>query len=88
MKNNYTTPLNSKEIILNNIYFKIIYEKCENNKKYYKTKSFVDHLFDIESSEFINDNPEKNLCQIKNNDILYLDITEDGRINISYISLF
>ena len=91
MKNTYTTPLNSKEIILNNIYFKIIYEKCENIKKYYKTKSFVDHLFDMESSEFIIDNPEKNLCQINNNDISNLnkiDNEEKNYIKGKYVILF
>ena len=54
MKNTYYNQLNYKEIFINNIYFKIIYEKSEKTKKDYKTKTFIDHLFNFESSE-VND---------------------------------
>ena len=45
MKNTFSCPLNFKDVYINNIYFRVIYEKTEKAKKDYKTKTFVDYLF-------------------------------------------
>ena len=45
MKNTFSCPLNYRDIFINNIYFRILYEKTEKSKKDYKTKTFVDYLF-------------------------------------------
>ena len=59
MKNNFYSQLNYKEIFMNNIYFKIIYEKTEKSKKDYRAKTFIDHLFNAQLSEFNNECQEK-----------------------------
>ena len=66
MKNNFTSPLNYKEIYINNIYFKVIFEKFEKSKKDYKSQSFVDHLFKIENVESCKDDSGNNNNNIGN----------------------
>ncbi len=55
MKNTFSVPLNYKDIFINNIYFRIIYEKTEKTKKDYKSLRFVDHLFTFNSKSNLNE---------------------------------
>ena len=78
MKNTFYSPLNYKDIYINNIYFRILYEKTEKGNKDYQTKTFVDYLFTYNQKAYItesyqnvtnesNNNSKKNLCNANNN---------------------
>ena len=89
MKNNFSSPLNYKEIFINNLYFKIIYEETEQTKKDYKTKTFIDHLFNFESSESLKDEQEKNSYNIhKNNNSNLNKKDEKHYIKGKYVILY
>ena len=90
MKNNFTSPLNYKEIYMNNIYFKIIYEKTENTKKDYKSKSFVDQLFRMDTLKSFNGDKEKNGYNNhrNNNSNLNDNSEENNYIKGKYVILY
>ena len=67
IKKSFSHPLNYRDIYINNMYFRILYEETEKSKKDYKTKTFVDYLFTYnqkvninEISLNINNNTNKN----------------------------
>ena len=91
MKNNFYSQLNYKEIFMNNIYFKIIYEKTEKSKKDYRAKTFIDHLFNAQLSEFNNECQEKltNRTQKYNKSNISNNINaENNYIKGKYVILF
>ena len=78
MRNTFTSPLIYRDIYINNIYFRILYEETKKDKKDHKSKSFVDYLFtynqqfnpndfsfDINTNK-INNNIKNNLNNINN----------------------
>ena len=91
MKNTFHSQLNYKEIFINNIYFKIIYEKNEIFKKDYKSKTFVDHLFNMEFLELNDEIQEKNAKinhKYNKSNILKNNNEEKNYIKGKYVILF
>ena len=88
MKNTFYSQLNYKEIFINNIYFKIIYEKSEKVKKDYRSKTFVDHLFNLESSEVNDETQEKCLKGNHKYNIGQNNNEEKNYIKGKYVILF
>ena len=96
MKNTFPIPLNYKDIFINNIYFRIIYEKTEKSNKDYKTKRFVDHLFfcNTKSNFNVNNNNKSssvNNCKndekyyIKGKYVLLYDLIEPIKLDYSLV---
>ena len=72
MRNNFTSPINYRDIYINNIYFRILYEETKKEKKDHKEKTFVDYLFTYNQQFNSNDisidiNTNKSISNIKNN---------------------
>ncbi len=90
MKNNFTSPLNYKEVYINNIYFKVIFEKFDKSKKDYKTQSFVDHLFKIENIESCKDDIGNNNNIGKSNNSNFNNNTNEEKnyIKGKYVILY
>ena len=53
--NPYTTQLKTKDVIINNIYFRIIYQVQSIQDNNHKNKQFVDYLFNYENNLISND---------------------------------
>ena len=97
MKNSFSSPLYCKDIIINNMHFRIIYEKKEKMKKDYKSKYFVDHLFALSlktNINVINNNNNNNNNHSNNsskNDLSNLNnnLNEEGEyIKGKYVILY
>ena len=91
MKNNFISPLNYKEIYINNIYFKIIYEKIEKTKKDFKSKSFVDYLFNFDINKNFLDGHNKNTYNIhryNNTNLNDNSVDEKNYIRGKYVILY
>ena len=72
IRNSFASPLNYRDIYINNLYFRILYEETKKDKKDHKTKSFVDYLFTYNQQFNSNDisydiNTNKTNNNIKNN---------------------
>ena len=65
----FSSRLNLKEIFINNLYFKIIYEKTVEIKKDYRKLAFIDHLFTYDISSSSYESSEKNIKQTINNNL-------------------
>ena len=88
MKNNFISPLNYKTIFINNIFFKLIYEQTEKSKKNYKSKSFVDHLYNYENSDSLNDEQIDNNNNHKYNNSNVFNKDEKEYIKGKYVILY
>ena len=94
MKNTFSVPLNYKDIFINNIYFRIIYEKTEKTKKDYKSLRFVDHLFTFNSKSNLNEIYKNNNINnyrieernyIKGKNVILYDLIEPIKLDYSII---
>ena len=81
-KINITQPLKIKDIIINKVHFRILYEKQENIKKNLKTRTFVDNLFNY----YNNINEENyNIKYIEDHYIIIYDLIEPIKLEYSII---
>ena len=74
-----------KDVIINNVYFRILYEKQEVVKKNYMTRTFVDHLFNYYNNNnlFLSDN--NNIKYIGEHFIIIYDLIEPIKLEYSLI---
>ena len=81
-KINISQPLKIKDIIINKVYFRLLYENYENVKKNYTTRTFADKLFNY----YINNEDENNnIKYIKENYIIIYDLIEPIKLQYSLI---
>ena len=80
IKNTFSHPLNYRDIYINNIYFRILYEETEKSKKDFKNRTFVDYLFTYDKKVNKNDN-SFNINNNKSNNIKKKNINMDKIYN-------
>ena len=81
-KLNVSKPFLIKDIIINKVKFRILYEKKVNIKKYYNTRTFVDNLF----NHYNNIKEENNnIKYIEGNYIIIYDLIEPLKLQYSLI---
>ena len=87
--NPYTTQLKTKDIIISNIYFRIIYQTQFMQGQDYKNKQFVDYLFnyDNDNQDDITNNINKESSIIEPYVIIY-DLNSSIKLKYSLIKSF
>ena len=86
--NPYTIQLKIKDVIINNIYFRIIYQAQSIEEQNYKNKQFVDYLFNYDSSnKGITNITKSESCIVEPYVILY-DLNSSIKLKYSLIKSF
>ena len=80
---NISKPLKIKDIIVNKIHFRILYENVIDINKNYKNRTFVDNLINYENNYFEFEN--KNMKYIGENHLIIYDLIEPIKIEYSLI---
>ena len=84
--NPYTTQLKTKDVIINNINFRIIYQAQSIQDNNYKNKQFVDYLFNYDNNLVSNDT-KKEICIVEPYVIIY-DLNSTIKLKYSLIKSF
>ena len=84
--NPYVTQLKTKDIIINNIYFRIIYQAICIQEQNYKNKQFVDYLFNYDNKD-ISDDAKGETCIGEPYVIIY-DLNSEIKLKYSLIKSF
>ena len=72
-----------KDVIINNVHFRILYEKEESIKKNYMTRTFVDNLYNHYNN--INDDENNDIKYIGDNYIIIYDLLDPIKLEYSLI---
>ena len=84
--NPYTTQLKTKDVIINNIYFRIIYQVQAIQDNNYKNKQFVDYLFNYENNLISNDSKKE--ISIAEPYVIIYDLNSTIKLKYSMIKSF
>ena len=86
--NPYTTQLKTKDIIINDIFFRIIYQAQCLKEKNYKEKQFVDYLFNYDINNNINSFDQKTETSIVEPYTIIYDLNSTIKLKYSLIKSF
>ena len=85
--NPYTSQLQTKDVIINDIYFRIIYQAQCIQEKNYKNKQFVDYLFNFNNKKEISNNTKIESGIVEPYVIIY-DLNSTIKLKYSLIKSF
>ena len=86
--NPYTTQLKTKDIIISNIYFRIIYQSQFVQDQDYKNKQFVDYLFNYDNDNLDLSNDTKIESTIVEPYVIIYDLNSSIKLKYSLIKSF